>query len=155
MGQYYYVVNLTKKEYLDPHKLGDGKKLLEQLNSTGGTMAALFLLLTCSNGRGGGDVFAPAIDVELTMLVEEMIGRWAGDAIAIVGDYAEDADLPPQYQAGSIYQRCLKGEFKDITDYILPVVELACGVRITDTGWRKKEGGIAMLRPDMMITLRA
>ena len=30
MGQYHYTVNLDKKEYLVPHKLGDGLKLLEQ-----------------------------------------------------------------------------------------------------------------------------
>jgi len=147
MGQYYYVVNLTKKEFLHPHKLGDGLKLQEQLNSTGGTMAALYLLLTCSNGRGGGDVFAPATDAELTMRVEEMVGRWAGDAIAIVGDYAEDADLPPKHEAGNIYERCRKGEFRDISDEILPVVELACNVRITGSGWRRKESGRAAIVP--------
>lgn len=28
MGQYYYVVNVTKKQYLHPHKFGEGIKLL-------------------------------------------------------------------------------------------------------------------------------
>ena len=30
MGQYHYTVNLSKKEFINPHKLGDGLKLLEQ-----------------------------------------------------------------------------------------------------------------------------
>jgi len=151
MGQYHYVVNLTKKEFLHPHKLGDGLKLWEQLNSTGGTMAALFLLLACSNGRGGGDIRPQ--DPELQAIVDEMVGRWAGDEIAVVGDYAEDTDLRLQHRAESIYRRCSNGEFKDISDDILPVVEFACGVKITGEGWRRKEGGFAALRPDMVITL--
>jgi len=41
MGQYHLVANLTRKEFIHTLKLrGDGLKLLEQLNSTDGTMAA-------------------------------------------------------------------------------------------------------------------
>ncbi len=29
MGQYYYIVNIDKHEYLHPHKFNDGLKLLE------------------------------------------------------------------------------------------------------------------------------
>jgi hypothetical protein len=29
MGQYYYVVNMNKKQYLNPHKFNDGLKACE------------------------------------------------------------------------------------------------------------------------------
>jgi len=93
-------------------------------------------------------LLAPMVEVEgisalrtqnFRAIVDEMVGRWAGDEIAVVGDYAEDTDLPLQHRAGSIYRRCLNGEFRDISDDILPVVEFACDVRITGADWRKKE----------------
>lgn len=80
MGQYYYVVNTDKKEYLYPHKLGDGLKLLEFGLSSCGTMTGLALLLSDGNGRGGGD---------LRTNDEDYVGRWAGDRIVIAGDYAD------------------------------------------------------------------
>lgn len=117
MGQYHKTVNLDKREYLDPHKLGDGLKLLEQMNSHGGTMAALHLLLSVSNGRGGGDLSFQAIDENyewytpdskkaVAELAEKYVGRWAGDRIAVVGDYAEDGDLPAEHNGEDIYSLC-------------------------------------------------
>lgn len=81
MGQYYLVVNLDKKEYINPHKFGDGAKLMEFASSGGGTMLALGILLADGNGLGGGDLQ----DVEDLPIV----GSWAGNRIVIVGDYAE------------------------------------------------------------------
>lgn len=79
MGQYYIVVNLDKKQYLHPHKFGDGLKLREFGQSGFGTMYALAALLADGNGRGGGDI--PSDD--------PLIGSWAGDRIVITGDYAD------------------------------------------------------------------
>lgn len=88
MGQYHRIVNLTKGEYLYPHRFNDGLKLMEFGCSATGTMLGLALLLARDNGRGGGD--AP---------VHPVIGRWAGDKIAIVGDYGDDGqDLPHDWQ---------------------------------------------------------
>src|SRR5687767_2122060 len=81
MGQYHLPVNLDKREYLHPHKFGDGLKLLEFAAAPGpGTLTGLSVLLACSHGRGGGDL--PGEKSEWT-------GRWAGDRIIILGDYAE------------------------------------------------------------------
>ncbi len=91
MGQYHTTVNLTKKEFISPHKIGNGLKLMEQVGWEGATSNALFLLLACSNGRGGGD----AAD-------HPMAGRWAGDEIAVIGDYAEADDLK-NHDAKEIY----------------------------------------------------
>ena len=82
MGQYHYPVNLTKKQYLDPHKFGDGLKLREFGCNSHGTMTALTYLLASSNGRGGGD-----------FLRGSRAGSWAGDKIAIIGDYSEKNDI--------------------------------------------------------------
>jgi len=95
MGQYHYVVNLTKFEYIHPHRLGIGLKAWEQLGSSASTPQALFALLLASNGRGGGDLED-----------HPTVGRWAGDRIAVVGDYGANTDLPEEFDAGSIYSRC-------------------------------------------------
>src|SRR5262245_34986884 len=79
MGQYYLVVNMDKKQYLHPHKFGDGLKLLEIGASGGRTMCGLAALLADGNGRGGGDLKSD----------NPIVGSWAGDRIVIAGDYAD------------------------------------------------------------------
>lgn len=156
MVQYHLTVNLDKREYLHPHRLGDGLKLLEQANSKGGIMVALHILLACSNNRGGGDF--PGND--------QLIGSWAGDRIAIIGDYAKAADLP-EHNASNIYYLCLEEYlseappewksvfYRDISDDVLPLVEAACDVVITGKGWRDKTCSHSQettaLHPDMII----
>lgn len=126
MGQYHVPINLDKREYLSPHALGDGLKLLEQsLSGPGGIPTAIHILLAVSNGRGGGDYndgvlhgsskthdevpegaeitidnsadggyIGWILNDEFAELAKNVVGRWGGDRIAIVGDYAEYEDLP-------------------------------------------------------------
>ena len=147
MGQYHLTVNLDKKEFLMPHKLGVGLKLREQLGSSDSTPDALFILLACSNGYGGGDFF----DNE-----NHMVGRWAGDRIAVVGDYAEITDLPMMFGANSIYGLCHSyqvecpewgciadavSHYLDITDLVITVMELnnpTLKVDMESNGWRSR-----------------
>jgi hypothetical protein len=82
MGQYHKIVNLTKKQYIHAHDLGGGLKAYEQVGYPDSPSTALFMLLTCSNNRGGGD-FPP----------HSLIGTWAGDKIAVIGDYSEPGDI--------------------------------------------------------------
>lgn len=79
MGQYYYVINTAKRQYLHPHKFGDGLKLMEFGCSGMGTMTGLAVLLADGNGRGGGDIAS----------ANAIVGSWAGDPIVISGDYAD------------------------------------------------------------------
>lgn len=101
MGQYYTIINLTKKEYISPHALNDGAKLLELNN----TLTGLAVLLANSNGRGGGDLNVHGDyntktrkwsyteeQKEKLAKVQAVAGRWAGDKIVIQGDYAEKDD---------------------------------------------------------------
>ena len=107
MGQYWVPVNLTKKEFIDPHKLGCGLKLWEQLANHPSTGTALLILCSAMpEPRGGGDFNLDTDDKKYNTLAKRTIGRWAGDRIALVGDYAEDTDLPKAFKASKIYDKC-------------------------------------------------
>ncbi|PSB00405.1 hypothetical protein [Merismopedia glauca] len=79
MGQYHLIVNLDKKEYLNPSYFGDGLKLWEFAGSK--TTIGLTALLTANNEGAGGDFNVPTSN--------HLIGSWAGDKIAIIGDYQQ------------------------------------------------------------------
>ena len=112
MGQYHVTVNLTKREFLNPHGLGCGLKLWEQIDTRAGVPTALMVLLACSNGRGGGDLpdgtegTPEEISPEFEHLARQVIGRWTGDRVAVVGDYAEREDLLPEDDADLVYDLC-------------------------------------------------
>lgn len=142
MGQYWLPVNLDKKEFIHPHKLGSGLKLMEQAGTHPGTAIPLLLLVAaCPVPRGGGD---PTIALE----DEAIIGRWAGDRIALVGDYTEKDDLPAEFEADKIYDRCCGDEaevepghqspsgWTDITDEVCACMERQLGIKYKGDGWR-------------------
>ena len=103
MGQYYLIVNLDKKQYLHPHRCGDGLKLLEFGCSATGTLTALAILLADGNGRGGGDLRSE----------NPVIGSWAGDRIVIAGDYADEGKFTGD-PASNLYAVAGK-EYQDIS----------------------------------------
>lgn len=105
MGQYHYIVNTTKKEYLDPHCFSHGLKLLEWSQSAGGTNTALAILLSNSNGRGGGDLHSE----------HSIIGTWANDNIVVAGDYAGKGDKGEPEDGYNLFDRCDKGEYKNVS----------------------------------------
>ena len=80
MGQYYKVINKTKKEYLTPYTFGNGAKLMEFTSDGSGMLQGLSILLANGNGRGGGDLSSES----------NLIGSWSGDSISVEGDYADD-----------------------------------------------------------------
>jgi len=82
MGQYHAVVNLDKKEFISPWDMGSGAKAWEQAANSYTTPAGMFMLMVCPKPRGGGD-FAQ----------NDVAGRWHGDRVVIVGDYAEAGDM--------------------------------------------------------------
>jgi hypothetical protein len=126
MGQYHYVVNLDKKEFIHPHMLGVGLKLWEQMAAHPGTSSALIALLACSNGRGGGDLHE-----------DEIVGRWAGDRIAIVGDYGQDDDLPGNDPpASEIYALCSDETWHDVSADIAALIERELEGKFVGDGWR-------------------
>ena len=153
MGQYWYVCNLSKKEYIHPHKLGTGLKLWEQLANHPGTGAALIVLCAAMpKPRGGGDFDLEenwhgierynASDInnpgplpsEYYKIAARTIGRWAGDRIALVGDYAEKGDLPVRFRADKIYDRI--DSWVDVSEDVAAVIEHELQGKFHGTGWR-------------------
>jgi len=103
MGQYYYVVNLDKREYLYPHKFGDGLKLCEFGASGCGTMLGLAVLLSNGNGGGGGDIDSD----------DEIIGSWAGDRIVLAGDYGDCGRFIPNDVSLETLRRIARKSFSE------------------------------------------
>jgi len=114
MGQYFKAVNLDKKEYVCPWCIGGVAKLIEWAANPQG--AIFTMLLRKSSASGGGDYYGPATrdiclgsdeaeNVDLVMneifkgvamegrlispAADTTVGRWAGDRVALVGDYDE------------------------------------------------------------------
>ena len=98
MGQYHYLINLDKRQVVHPHEIGNGLKLHEQIGWPYATATALVMLLAASSsggGRGGGDFRA----------LHPLVGAWAGDRIAFIGDYATVDDVPG-CNAAKIFELC-------------------------------------------------
>lgn len=131
MGQYYFICNVDKKEFLDPFKLGSGMKAWEQLANDIPSKALLVLVLSSPENRGGGDLEESPI-----------IGRWAGDRIIMVGDYAEAGDHPT-IRTEDIFDYCSEctereeGEeaWTDVSDLVAPVLVKELGYELKPSGW--------------------
>ena len=112
MGQYYRIINIDRQEYITPHAFGDGAKLLEFANASCGTMSALALLLAASNERetrAAGEARTGTPDI---------VGRWSGDRIVLVGDWAQG---PEQFQ--NVREASYEDDsWEDISDRVLAVM---------------------------------
>lgn len=162
MGQYHYLINLDKKQFVHPHQIGNGLKLHEQVGWPYSTSTALAMLLAASSrdgGRGGGDFHAP----------HPLIGSWAGDRIAFVGDYAETEDIPG-FDAPHIYEVCSAEAkagsdehpdgWKNISAQVREMMSAEFNIRYAGNGWleiieSKGRHAKARLAPDLVVTNRA
>lgn len=81
MSQGYYIINLDKKEFLQPQAFGEGHQMCAFGRSSASVMFGLAILLADGSQKAGGDVRGKAHD---------WAGRWKGDRIKISGDYADD-----------------------------------------------------------------
>ncbi len=113
MGQYFIVCNFDKKELLDPSMFGDGMKLDELVGRITGTLMGLTYLLALS-GRGGG------VEWRAT---DPMFGRWAGDRIAIVGDYYSETVAGMTWDE-EVWTRVSssRDEWVDISEHVIPSI---------------------------------
>jgi len=109
MGQYFKVFNLDKKESITPHSFHDGAKLMEFACSSNGTLTGLAILLRQSSQTGGGD-FGHYLN---NIRDKELVGSWAGDRIAIVGDYDDNP------AGSSIY---FDSTYTDISDDVVELI---------------------------------
>ena len=167
MGQYWKAASLTAREFISPHPLGSGAKLGEMLaNSPGIGEALIVLCAAMPEARGGGDFDLQAnwhgpeskfpehnatpgpMPEDYQAIAARTIGRWAGHRIALVGDYAEDGDLPDSpVPASQIYAACdssATGNFVawlDVTEDVARVIEHELGGKYGGDGWKPWEAG--------------
>jgi hypothetical protein len=122
MGQYHILVNLDKKQKVEPYNLGLGLKQWEHLGEFNGTLAdAMYLLCMTSPARGGGDL--PRT---------EMSGAWAGDRVVVVGDYTEDTDLPDIPNAKNLYREA-DNTYDDVSEEVAHSLEQAFNIKVTSS----------------------
>ena len=90
MGQAFLVVNTTKKEYLHPHRFGEGYKFMEFTLDECGIMHGLAHLLAQSS---------EGVHIDNT----EVTGRWIGDHVVIVGEYDDSGLLDEAYESNDYH----------------------------------------------------
>ena len=73
MGQYFFAINETKKEYFGSWEIGLAKLWEWCVNRQAGVFP---YLLRRSDGGGGGDISGEC----------KYAGRWAGDRVSLMGD---------------------------------------------------------------------
>jgi len=139
MGQYHLLVNLDKKQVVHPHRIGNGLKLCEQVGWEHSTSTVLVMLLAASSGRGGGDFRTN----------HPLVGSWAGDRVAFVGDYAEPGDIPgtnAQVCYRSANAACYPDEeqdesyepgWTDISPQVREMMTSEFGITYQGDGWMK------------------
>lgn len=132
MGQYHILVNLDKREFVHPHDVGLGLRLQEQFSVPLGMGDILLILLAGSNGRGGGD-----------LPEDPIVGSWAGDRIAMVGDYGKKGDLSdPDIDVEAVYGACeyaygnLLSEYTNISSQVAVYLSREFGLNVKGAGWR-------------------
>ena len=153
MGQSWVCVNLDKREFLNPHKLASLSGLWSQLSDWPGPSTALVILLAAMpEPRGSGDL-SLHVSPEYNELASQVIGRWAGDRVAFVGDYASDSDLPKQFHASTLCSRCFGGgrksqRYRDITDAVCCILEYELSGRFGGEGvrsWQRLQAGVGVV----------
>ncbi len=126
MGQYFFIVNMDKKQYLHPHRFGDMLKAVELASGTN-TLRALAMLLTKSTGGGGGDFAEDP---------EGIIGSWAGDRIWIVGDY----------DSSKLFEKA-EEEYEEMSPKVIPLLKKE------DLFVEEGEEPTAIMHPDFVISM--
>jgi len=163
MGQYHYLVNINKRQFIHPHRIGNGLKLYEQIRWPYSTATALVMLLAASSkdgGRGGGDFHAE----------HPLVGSWAGDRIAFIGDYSRPDDIPA-CNAERIYAECnaacsfredkkaekSRRRWTNISAQVREMMSAEFNIRYVGDGWLDIVGGrkgrvAPALAPDLVIS---
>ncbi len=75
MEQYFILVNVDKKEYINPLDLDSGMKYVEMIWNI---PKIWWFLLRMTDKTGGGDVDVSSY---------KHLGRWALDRVVVIGDY--------------------------------------------------------------------
>lgn len=113
MGQYFKVINLDKKQFLNPHEFDSGLKFLEFAGRGDNIMMGVAILCSAGTGGGGADMDSAS----------PLLGSWAGDRVIIAGDYYDDRELLPEGAPADVNLYGLAcGEFEDISSGVAALV---------------------------------
>jgi hypothetical protein len=127
MSQQHVICNLDRHEFISPARAGAFEGTLRSLDWA---LTCLSVLLAASNGQGSGDL-ADGRDVN-EPLYAAVSGRWAGDRIAIIGDYwsgagaTDDRALPVTDGPETLYD-IVTGQrdgWTDITEHVCEYLDL-------------------------------
>ena len=147
MGQYFNLVNATKKQFIDPHKCGNGLKMGE---CTGWEHSVQTI---------GKLLMSPPRDEH------PMIGAWAGDEVFFAGDYGSTYDIDLKELPGDGGERYFALEdddgnpssgWEDVSYKACDMMSAIYGIKYSGNGWRKiteTKGSKASppLRPDIIL----
>lgn len=82
MAEYFKIVNVAKKEYLEPFRLRCSEKFPTFMMSRDMTQALAWLTCTSNNPKWHAEI-------EDSILAQRYAGSWSGDKIQIIGDYGD------------------------------------------------------------------
>jgi hypothetical protein len=118
MGQYHLLVNSDKKEFVNPRDLGFGAKQLEHCGFLGDLPLVQYWLTTASPDRGFGDF-------KLTAENQDVLGRWRGDRVFVLGDYTEAGDVPKVRSAHTFWKKihAKESEWVNISSIVLVALQ--------------------------------
>jgi len=102
MGQYYFVVNLTKREYINAWDLGGVAKFSEWLLNR---QTGVIIWLLRKSDDYERDYFKDY----------KYLGRWAGDRIVLIGDYDSSNLVDELYKS---YKNISVDLVMEIDDYL-------------------------------------
>lgn len=127
MGEYFYLINVNKKQWVNPHLIGNGLKLGEQTGHKYSTMEVAKLLV------------APEPDLR-----HPLIGSWASDAdVGFVGDEngahaVIGRDLPEEIRccAETLHMNASDNpEWIEISASVREMMSAVFGITYTGTEW--------------------
>ncbi len=116
MGQYFVIVNVDRREFLDPGYFDHGSKLGDLVRGgLTGALTGLTYLLALSGSIAGGELHE----------TDPMFGRWAGQRIAIVGDYygGTVGDLAWETELTYAKVQYWQDGWVDISEHVLGAIE--------------------------------
>ena len=119
MGQYFAAVNTDKREFVCPWCIGGVAKLWEWAANRWG--AIFTVLLRKSDEGGGGDYYGYHRGCgeggPIAGPPNAVVGRWAGDHVALVGDY-DSSRLWRELYGHKTYRNISKALVETWNDFI-------------------------------------
>jgi hypothetical protein len=137
MSQAYLVANLDGREFITPGALGSDETQLMSIASGLGTSSALCVLLAASNGKGAGDLYWDPDESERRShrdhpIARHIVGRWAGERIAIIGDYydGDEHDAPIGLDATAFRTIAAQEDgWVDISEHVAATLDIDAEIR--------------------------